>query len=47
MARHPLPVAQVRHPWQGCDEWLLLLSAVRYEHSQFTAVRPVAPLPTR
>ncbi|MEE6261065.1 formylglycine-generating enzyme family protein [Plantactinospora sonchi] len=32
-------------PWQGCDEWLLLLSAVRYEHRQFTAVRPVAPLP--
>ncbi|MGX7670765.1 formylglycine-generating enzyme family protein [Plantactinospora sp. DSM 117369] len=32
-------------PWQGCDEWLLLLSATRYEHAQFTAVRPVAPLP--
>lgn len=31
-------------PWQGCDEWLLLLSATRYEHAQFTAVRPVAPL---
>ncbi|MEU4237721.1 SUMF1/EgtB/PvdO family nonheme iron enzyme [Actinoplanes sp. NPDC026619] len=30
------------YPWQGCDEWLLLLSAVRYEHTQFTAVRPVA-----
>ncbi|MEN3608253.1 SUMF1/EgtB/PvdO family nonheme iron enzyme [Plantactinospora sp. ZYX-F-223] len=27
-------------PWQGCDEWLLLLSATRYEHAQFTAVRP-------
>ncbi|MEU2666823.1 SUMF1/EgtB/PvdO family nonheme iron enzyme [Micromonospora sp. NPDC007220] len=35
------------HPWQGCDEWLLLLSATRYEHSQFTAVRPAAPLPSR
>ncbi|WP_042381464.1 formylglycine-generating enzyme family protein [Streptacidiphilus melanogenes] len=35
------------HPWQGCDEWVLLLSAIRYEHSGFTAVRPVAPLPSR
>ncbi|NYF57999.1 formylglycine-generating enzyme family protein [Micromonospora purpureochromogenes] len=35
------------YPWQGCDEWLLLLSATRYEHNQFTAVRPVAPLPSR
>jgi formylglycine-generating enzyme required for sulfatase activity len=33
------------YPWQGCDEWLLLLSATRHEHAQFTAVRPVAPLP--
>jgi len=33
------------YPWQGCDEWLLLLSATRYAHAQFTAVRPVAPLP--
>ncbi|MBM2620512.1 SUMF1/EgtB/PvdO family nonheme iron enzyme [Actinoplanes sp. LDG1-06] len=33
-------------PWQGCDEWLLLLSATRYEHYQFTSVRPAAPLPT-
>ncbi|MCO8275117.1 SUMF1/EgtB/PvdO family nonheme iron enzyme [Actinoplanes sp. TRM 88003] len=33
------------HPWQGCDEWLLLLAATRYEHYQFTAVRPVASLP--
>ncbi|WP_334606095.1 hypothetical protein [Micromonospora sp. CPCC 205546] len=32
------------YPWQGCDEWLLL-SATRYEHAQFTTVRPVAPLP--
>ena len=32
-------------PWQGCDEWLGLLSATRCEHFQFTAVRPVAPLP--
>ncbi|MEV4665428.1 SUMF1/EgtB/PvdO family nonheme iron enzyme [Micromonospora echinofusca] len=35
------------YPWQGCDEWLLLLSATRYEHCQFTAVRPAAPLPSR
>ena len=35
------------YPWQGCDEWLLLLAATRYEHDQFTAVRPVAPLPPR
>ncbi|MGQ5650783.1 formylglycine-generating enzyme family protein [Streptomyces sp. EKR5.2] len=34
------------HPWQGCDEWLLLLSATRYEIQDFTAVRPVAPVPT-
>ncbi|MBQ0968448.1 SUMF1/EgtB/PvdO family nonheme iron enzyme [Streptomyces sp. RK23] len=33
-------------PWQGCDEWLLLLSATRYERQDFTAVRPVAPVPT-
>ncbi|MFH9815557.1 formylglycine-generating enzyme family protein [Streptomyces sp. NPDC017230] len=33
-------------PWQGCDEWLLLLSATRYELQDFTAVRPVAPVPT-
>ncbi|MEU6026521.1 SUMF1/EgtB/PvdO family nonheme iron enzyme [Streptomyces tauricus] len=32
-------------PWQGCDEWLLLLSATRYESHDFTAVRPVAPIP--
>jgi formylglycine-generating enzyme required for sulfatase activity len=35
------------YPWQGCDEWLLLLAATRYEQTQFTAVRPVAPLPSR
>ncbi|MDA5147363.1 SUMF1/EgtB/PvdO family nonheme iron enzyme [Streptomyces sp. AD681] len=34
------------YPWQGCDEWLLLLSATRYERQDFTAVRPVAPVPT-
>jgi formylglycine-generating enzyme required for sulfatase activity len=34
------------YPWQGCDEWLLLLAATRYEHIQFTGVRPVAPLPS-
>jgi formylglycine-generating enzyme required for sulfatase activity len=33
-------------PWQGCDEWLLLLSGTRYEFHDFTAVRPVAPVPT-
>jgi formylglycine-generating enzyme required for sulfatase activity len=33
------------YPWQGCDEWLLLLASTRYEHDQFTAVRPVAPVP--
>ncbi|MBW6439599.1 SUMF1/EgtB/PvdO family nonheme iron enzyme [Actinoplanes hulinensis] len=33
------------YPWQGCDEWLLLLSATRYEHDSFTAIRPAAPLP--
>ena len=33
-------------PWQGCDEWLLLLSATRCERQDFTAVRPVAPAPT-
>ncbi|MER5833632.1 SUMF1/EgtB/PvdO family nonheme iron enzyme [Streptomyces sp. NPDC002130] len=32
-------------PWQGCDEWLLLLSATRDEVQDFTAVRPVAPVP--
>ena len=35
------------YPWQGCDEWLLLLSATRCEHAQFTAVRPVAQLPRK
>ncbi|MEW2449570.1 SUMF1/EgtB/PvdO family nonheme iron enzyme [Streptomyces parvulus] len=33
-------------PWQGCDEWLLLLSATRNELQDFTAVRPVVPVPT-
>ncbi|WP_209441047.1 formylglycine-generating enzyme family protein [Streptomyces violaceorubidus] len=33
-------------PWQGCDEWLLLLSATRLQLQDFTAVRPAAPLPT-
>ncbi|WP_344053498.1 formylglycine-generating enzyme family protein [Streptomyces thermoalcalitolerans] len=31
-------------PWQGCDEWLLLLSATRSEFQDFTAVRPVASM---
>ncbi|MER6407169.1 SUMF1/EgtB/PvdO family nonheme iron enzyme [Streptomyces viridosporus] len=34
------------YPWQGCDEWLLLLSATRDELQDFTAVRPAAPVPT-
>ncbi|MFF6874050.1 formylglycine-generating enzyme family protein [Streptomyces sp. NPDC012474] len=34
------------YPWQGCDEWLLLLSATRDEFQDFTAVRPVAPVPS-
>ncbi|MFI2410089.1 hypothetical protein [Streptomyces sp. NPDC018947] len=33
-------------PRQGCDEWLLLLSATRDAFHDFTAVRPVAPVPT-
>lgn len=33
------------YPWQGCDEWLLLLSATRSPFDGFTAVRPVAALP--
>ncbi|GIF41593.1 formylglycine-generating enzyme family protein [Actinoplanes xinjiangensis] len=33
------------YPWQGCDEWLLLLASTRYEQADFTAIRPVAPLP--
>ncbi|MFF8975447.1 formylglycine-generating enzyme family protein [Streptomyces cellulosae] len=31
--------------WQGCDEWLLMLSAFRAEYDMFTAIRPAAPLP--
>ncbi|WP_326786584.1 formylglycine-generating enzyme family protein [Streptomyces sp. NBC_00151] len=34
------------YPWQGCDEWLLLLSATRDVFQDFTALRPVAPVPT-
>lgn len=34
------------YPWQGCDEWLLLLSATRDELQDFTAIRPAAPVPT-
>ncbi|MZF85110.1 SUMF1/EgtB/PvdO family nonheme iron enzyme [Streptomyces sp. SID5643] len=34
------------HPWQGCDEWLLLLSATRDAVQDFTAIRPAAPVPT-
>ncbi|MFI8892115.1 formylglycine-generating enzyme family protein [Streptomyces paradoxus] len=35
------------HPWQGCDEWLLLLSTTRDEAQDFTAIRPAAPVPSR
>jgi formylglycine-generating enzyme required for sulfatase activity len=34
-------------PWQGADEWLLLLAACRYEQMVFSAIRPVAPVPQR
>ncbi|WP_448315344.1 formylglycine-generating enzyme family protein [Streptomyces sp. CO7] len=33
-------------PWQGCDEWTLLFSATRGPYQDFTAVRPVAPVPS-
>jgi len=33
------------YPWQGCDEWLLLLAASRFDFNDFTAIRPVAALP--
>jgi formylglycine-generating enzyme required for sulfatase activity len=33
-------------PWQGCNEWLAMLSAARGPHGMFTAVRPVLDLPT-
>ncbi|MEU4039573.1 formylglycine-generating enzyme family protein [Streptomyces collinus] len=32
-------------PWQGCDEWFLLLPAIRDEQHDFTAVRPTVPVP--
>lgn len=32
-------------PWQGCNEWLAMLSASRAPHDMFAAVRPVADLP--
>ncbi|MGW4947312.1 formylglycine-generating enzyme family protein [Actinoplanes sp. NPDC004185] len=35
------------HPWQGCDEWLLLLSSSRYAQGDFLAIRPVAGVPPR
>jgi formylglycine-generating enzyme required for sulfatase activity len=28
-------------PWQGADEWLLLLAACRYEQIEYAAIRPV------
>jgi formylglycine-generating enzyme required for sulfatase activity len=35
------------YPWQGCDEWLSLLSASRSEQDGFTSIRPVADRPAR
>jgi formylglycine-generating enzyme required for sulfatase activity len=35
------------YPWQGCDEWLMLLAAIRYEEGEFSAVRPAAAVPAR
>jgi formylglycine-generating enzyme required for sulfatase activity len=32
-------------PWQGADEWLLLLAACRYEQTEFSAIRPVVDAP--
>lgn len=32
-------------PWQGCNEWLAMLSAARGPHDMFAAVRPVLDLP--
>jgi formylglycine-generating enzyme required for sulfatase activity len=32
-------------PWQGADEWLLLLAACRYEQVESSAIRPVAAIP--
>ncbi|MFI5841471.1 formylglycine-generating enzyme family protein [Catenuloplanes sp. NPDC051500] len=33
------------YPWQGVDEWLMMLPAMRYECGEFASVRPVAALP--
>ncbi|MDP9794754.1 formylglycine-generating enzyme required for sulfatase activity [Catenuloplanes nepalensis] len=33
------------YPWQGVDEWLMLLPTTRYEFGEFASIRPVAPLP--
>jgi hypothetical protein len=33
-------------PWQGCNEWLAMLSAARGPHDMFAAVRPVVDVPT-
>ncbi|MFA1546762.1 SUMF1/EgtB/PvdO family nonheme iron enzyme [Actinomadura chokoriensis] len=32
-------------PWQGCNEWLAMLSAARGPLDMFAAVRPVLDLP--
>ncbi|MEV0135822.1 SUMF1/EgtB/PvdO family nonheme iron enzyme [Dactylosporangium sp. NPDC050688] len=32
-------------PWQGCNEWMLMLSAARGSHDMFAAVRPALDLP--
>jgi len=31
----------------GCDEWLMLPAAIRYEEGEFSAVRPAAAVPPR
>lgn len=33
------------HPWQGCDEWTLLLPASRAELSYFAGIRPATSVP--
>jgi hypothetical protein len=34
-------------PWQGCGEWLAMLSAGRSEQGMFAAVRPAVTQPPR
>jgi formylglycine-generating enzyme required for sulfatase activity len=33
------------YPWQGVDEWLMMLPSTRYEAGEFASIRPVADLP--